>query len=246
MTFFTPEQYVRYQVSKFPTLFAGKSYDDVFFRVMDQLLNVNGNGIRDTQELFKNLTFREFDPNEADKFMRGETVWYGYADVVDCGPFVRPSMSCKPIYVAESDKSLYPDIKLWMESTYYEKDPYPNFEKEYSIVHRSKFKQLGHEWLEAAIRFYTMCLDFFNSPNANRYLYAFPGENDKETSRILDDFERALAKYSTHEDISEAYGVEYTGDLEDFLRRKWAEELARINSYLKDTINMLTSWSNKL
>jgi hypothetical protein len=43
----------------------------------------------------------------------------------------------------------------------------------------------------------------------------------------------------SHSKLVELYGVEYDGDVEAFLRRRWAKELARIRYYLHGTLATL-------
>ena len=244
MKLYTPEQYILRAVSRYPTLFAGYDYDDTKFRVLDQLLNVNGNGIRNDKELLEHLEYHEFDEVDAARYTTGEPVYYGYYEVIMIGDTMLPAPGGESISVLESDRDQHPDVKLWREVTRYKRDPYPNFKKDYSIVWRSDFKALGPEWCKAAIWFYTKCRGYFLG-DCRGYHYSFPKYDtylDRDvTDRTLKDFqERIAGKYESYEALSEAYGVEgYNGDDYDFLSRRWQREKNRILTYINETIKYL-------
>jgi hypothetical protein len=245
MTIYTPEQYILHSVLKYPTLFSGYDYNDTKFRVLDQLLNVNGNGIRDNKELLEELKYCKFDELEALKYTKGESIYYGYYEIDDRFKFTEVGKG-DPIYVLESERDNYPNIKLWNKSTIHTHNPYPNFEKDCSIVWSSDFKSLGQEWREIAIWFYTKCHEYFyDQYQCYSYDYSFPYfdtyQNRDLTHHRLEDFQKHIKdKYESYEALSKAYGVEgYNGDDYDFLVRRWQKEKTRIIAYINETIKYL-------
>ena len=106
MKLYTPEQYILKSASRYPTLFVGNDYNNTKFRVLDQLLNVNGNGIRNDKELLEHLEYHEFDEVDAARYTTGEPVYYGYYEVEMFGSVVTSKSGTDPICVLESDREI--------------------------------------------------------------------------------------------------------------------------------------------
>ena len=66
------------------------------------------------------------------------------------------------------------------------------------------------------------------------YFCAYNGDKREQDSFLI-----AIAKYNSHEEISEAYELEFNGDVDDFLKRRWTKEKDRINSFIDKTIKKL-------
>ena len=138
----------------------------------------------------------------------------------------------------ESEKELHPEVILWIDCKDYPWTPYPNFEKKYSTVYEPEFKDLGNEWIEAAIWFYEECVDFFNN-TPEWYAYAYPCKSQRETDNRVYDMKVRLQSYKSNEEISEAYECEFDGDIDKFLRLRWEKELSRIDRFISETLSYL-------
>jgi len=245
MKLMTPTQYVNRAITEFPTLYAGKGTtpETATFRCMDQLFNVIGNGIRDDEELFEFLAANTKKPyDDYDYRLFTETISFGYSEVNEHGWGVGDSIVC-----VDSDKHLHPEIKKWLDASPIVKiAPYPNFEKEYSTIYQCPaFMTLGKDWLDAAIKFYEKCREFFMSNDVNTYQYAFPSATKKEEEYLLQDFADRLSKYKSYDAITHAYGgeVEYQGDNYDFLCKRWENEKQRCIKFIDETIGyLITAW----
>lgn len=235
----SPRQYVLQSVMAYPAIYNGKCYDDVAVRVFDQLFNVNGNGIRDSKELAKQVRGFPIDEAEAEKYLKGEPIFWGYEKVKKIGDTDLP-IGPSSVVALDCEKHLHPNIKYWLKNTRYDWTPYPNFKEDYSIIYRSNFLTYGDEWLKAAILFYEQAYAFFME-HPQRYLYAFPCATENETKRRTKDMEEMLKKYSSFEEISEAYECEFNGDVVDFQTRRWNKELERILKFIVNTIDLLKS-----
>lgn len=244
----TPKQYVLAKVAEYPTLYADSSYEKSAFRVFDQLFNVIGNGIRNHEELIQEFDVTPVDELNVRKYFTGEPLYWGYEETRDIGDglVIPDTNKYENIIALESEKHLYPNVKLWVKSN--GKDeypdfrvPYPNFEEQYSIVHRTQFFEFGEEWIGAAIWFYEQCNTFFDE-KSEYYHYAYPSHNKKQDERLVRDLSERFRMYSSYEEISKAYGVEFYGDIDDFARRRWQEELKDIRLFINKTINMLDVW----
>ncbi len=233
----SPEQYVYNQVASYPSLYHANSYDAAAKRVFDQLFNVIGNGVDLPDELDRPIV----DQVEVAKFLRGEKVYWGYTEVEELANGVmipKRSSNGKSLICVESEKALHPEVLLWIDCKDYPWTPYPNFEKKYSTVYEPEFKDLGKEWIEAAIWFYEECVEFFNN-TPEWYVYAYPCKFQRETDNRVYDMKVRLQSYKSNEEISEAYGCEFDGDIDKFLRLRWEKDLSRIERFISETLSYL-------
>ena len=233
----SPEQYVYNQVASYPSLYHANSYDAAAKRVFDQLFNVIGNGVDLPDELDRPIV----DQVEVAKFLRGEKVYWGYTEVEELANGVmipKRSSDQNHLVCVESEKTLHPEVLLWIDCKDYPWTPYPNFEKKYSTVYEPEFKDLGNEWIEAAIWFYEECVEFFNN-TPEWYAYAYPCKSQRETDNRVYDMKVRLQSYKSNEEISEAYGCEFDGDIDKFLRLRWEKDLSRIDRFISETLSYL-------
>lgn len=236
----SPRQYVFRQVADYPTLYYGKSYEECAFKVFDQLFNVIGNGIRDQEEMMEYLSVPPVDEQLAKKYMTGEPIYWCYKQVNKWN-----MGEGEPDKLLESELALVRDqYPLTVDATKKLRGepefrvPYPNFQKQYSMVWFDEFLDLDQEWKDAAIWFYTKCKDFFMT-NSQYYHYAFPTSSLREDANRVYDMEERIKKYDSWNKVTEDYGVEYLGDVEDFLSRRWQKELNKIMSFIDGTLARL-------
>jgi hypothetical protein len=255
----TPEQFIHHSISQYPTLYASKrGYAVAELHILDQLLNVIGNGVRDNQELREHLS--EVEEVELDQRYFTDDLYYGYFEVKKFGEgedaFYFPEG--EPISCVEEDKVKHPDVVHWTLCRGYGEEkpflynPYPNFRKEYSVIYQCpEFLELGDEWLKAAIKFYEYCQQFFVD-YAPHYHSAFPTHSAGGDERRLADFAEMIGredKYETFDDITKGYNyrtpedkwIPYEGDNHEFLTLKWQRQLEGINEFLTETIKLLNS-----
>lgn len=198
----TPKQMVIKDVGRWPELYAGQ-YEQSRFRVMDQIFNVNGNGIRSKADFLAYISVPAGTP---------------ISDVVPPDTAVKPKWG--------------DDVRA----------PYPNFQTRYSLVGDCPMKDIPTDWLEEMIWFYNECINFFNGPNVSAYSHAYPCTSTIGSS--LESWTESLAKRRKegqtdaehYAAITKDYECEFNGDVEEFVKRRWATELARIMSFINDTI----------
>jgi hypothetical protein len=234
MKILTPDEYVVNKIQSYPTLVLSETYETSKLKVFNQLFNVIGNGVRDDEELLEQISG---EPMVLSEKAFKETYWYGYDIDLTEKHCIELVTDCY-----ESDKLNYPKVSDWIELKIYPFNPYPNFQVEYSTVYQCPiFLTLGEEWIRAALHFYKHCKEWFKT-NWQYYHLAYPqmGENGNDKSKFQQkDMMEWLEKYSTHEEVTEAYGVEYDGDVDKFMKKRWEKELNRINDYIDSTIRML-------
>jgi hypothetical protein len=239
MKVYTPREYVLLSVGTYPTLCSAPTFDEVALKVFEQLFNVIGNGIRDHEELLEHIAHVEgSDFVTGEKFITSETLMSGYEKTRIIGKDFEIADGYASVHCLESEMGQHPEIKKWIDSRRYPWHPYPNYKEEYSIVYRSNFKELGNEWIDAAIWYYEQAQEYMKTiPNG--YHGAYPTGDAKEDARLIKGYEEFMDKYKTNAEVSAAYGVEYNGNLEEMVAARWKKEHARINEFITNTINYL-------
>lgn len=232
------EQYVHALVAKHPILFASTEYEISKFHVLDQLLNVNGNGIRNSEELFEELL--SVDIVDASRYFTEPTTT-GYYSVVEYGSgYLHPNLNGDKVNCFVSEKDNYPEVKKWVDLDLPSKFkmPYPNFNKAYSIVCRDDgFLSLDKDWLEAAIWFYKKARNIIFL-REHEYHYSFPKILASENEKIL---KSQLVAFGTrtYEEISRDWCHPYDGDIVKFLTTKWEKEKKEIFDFIDETVELL-------
>lgn len=243
----TVDAYVMNCIKHYPSLYSAPSYYKAKMKVLDQLLNVIGNGIRDNEELIEQLEMTDTNITMDDiaKHVSGEKLFYGYTKVTTYEEdgkvvFTSPDRTGKSYNgVLESEKDQYPDVVYWIECSYNEHKPYPNFKEEYSTIYKCpRYLKLDPSFIEAAIEFYEYVKEWFNDNEAH-YSYAFPCATKQETDRRLKEIKQYMTKYKTWDEISEAYGIEYKGDLYQLQIDRWTKEKKRIFQFIEKTLTLL-------
>lgn len=251
----TPEEFIIRAVNAYPSLYAAPSYEDAKFRILDHTLNTIGNGLY--MESFMGEPVTEEETVAAQKWFRCEQAAYGYLKTRKFGEddgWEMPEGDPEVVVPVEEMKD-HPHIVYWVEfDCTAKRDPYPNFQKQYSTVWDNrdiKFAQLGKEWAQAAAWFYSKCHDFFlDSNRVKSYHTAFPKPTERETKNTIADYRRFMGvdKYPTNEDITKAYECEFIGDRNNdedvakFITRRWNKEHQKILNFLHETI----AYTNRL
>lgn len=143
--------------------------------------------------------------------------------------------------------------------------PYPNFNKRYSLVWRPvtytpmtwdaekeemiygeaikvNFTDLSYDWRVAAIEFYEKCLEYFKSDRCSGYTHGFNEDDSNDKAQQIVSMIEALSRYGdiktaeTQEIITQQYKLKFDGDVEAFLRLRWAKERQRIIDFIEETI----------
>jgi hypothetical protein len=233
--FFTPDDYVLCQVDRHPSLYADTTFEGSKLRVLDQLFNVIGNGINDVDALVNCVKKREFNRDRAIRLTAGEKVFYGYYEVRDFGSGVYIGKG-ESITVVDSERHQHPTVVDWLCCGVTPWRPYPNFSKRYSNVFADDFKtKVNDEWVGAAVWYYKKCLEWFET-NSQMYHGAYPSINPARDAQYVLDMFKQRDKYETDEEFSKAYGVEYTGDMDDFMRRRSDKTKASAIEFINEVI----------
>ncbi len=179
------------------------------------------------------MTYVEFPAKQANKWITGRKCLHGvkplkrHIDAFDCH-----------LFIFAEDKHRYPTVTSWADYVPRKPTPYPNFDKDFSLVWTTNITLYGSQWIDAAHRFYNQCKVFFDGDHSS-YAGAYPKPTEKETAQCVADFKKVLDAYPTKEHASVAFGVVYTGNVADFLKRKWKAELEEIRAFLMITSYML-------
>lgn len=226
---FTPDDYVLACVDEYPSLYSASTFERAKLRVYDQLFNVIGNGLSTSD-----LKYRKFNRDRALRFCNGEQAYYGYFKSKKIGDFEMGEG--ESITVGEWERDNHPEVVFWMDCGYCSWRPYPNFNKQYSIIWESDFKEIaGPKWVAEAVWYYKKCREWLEN-NEHEYHGAYPTGDDYKDARYLEDMKKQRERYESDEDFSKAYNIEYTGDMVDFMKRRWQANKEKIFQYIDETI----------
>lgn len=253
MKLLTPTKAVNLKINMHPSLYASAGFEIARLRVYDQIFNVIGNGIRNSEEFVNELRDRRKNVQKPlAKYLSGERLHYGYTETDDFEvgdhkiSMPRHGSSLDEVFI-EAEKADHPEVKYWLGFDVANKFvPYPNFKKEYSTVWNIDTSLLTNNWITEIIWFYRKCEEFFDGPNAHEYHSAVPSDPKKLEARIKDQekfFEKYKKENMSEEEfwrvITENWHCEYRGDTLDFLQRRWQKEHDRIRAFITETIEML-------
>ena len=245
----TPDEFIIRAVNAYPSLYASPSYDEAKFKVLDHTFNTIGNGLY--MESFQGEPVTEEEVAAAQKWFNCTRAAYGYMETRKLGDdpeWLMPEGD--PIITVPEDEMVnHPEIVYWVEfDCDGKRDPYPNFQKQYSMVWDARdinFAMLGREWAQAAGWFYNRCRDYFMDVDQTKtYHTAFPKESKRETANTIADYKRFMGvdKYPTNDDITKAYGCEFIGDRNNdedvaaFIVRRWNADRQNILDFIFETI----------
>lgn len=228
-TLLTPREFVLKYVLEYPSLFAKNTFEESSLAVFDQIFNTIGNGI----ELSAFYT-ASVDEELALSYIN-ERIYYAYKEIEGCDWFDQ-----EPTVIKESELNNPAFVKT-IEIKKNKDSFYPNFQSKYSIFENiPEFLDFGVEWLESVKWFYQQAQNYFLG-NCSNYLFAYPCSTQEESDWRIRDMEDNLGKYKSNEEISEAYGCEYDGDIDKFQRLRWEREKTKILTFLGETLEMLDS-----
>ena len=252
-TIIKPTDFIIRAVNNYPSLYAAPSYGDSKFKILDHVFNTIGNGLYMGSFIGDPATPQA--TSDAQKWFQCERAAYGYekCSTIEYGEYSYSRPSGDPsVVVPLYEMPDHPQISTWVEFDCGAKEsPYPNFKKEYSMVwdvRDIKFSDLGVEWADAAIWYYTKCKEFFlDDVRSKKYYSAFPSTNERDTKKTVKDYMEVLSKYESADAITAAYEVEFIGDphsdddVSSFIERRWMKEKQRILSFIEETDSFLVN-----
>lgn len=256
----TAEQAFNRSMNVYPSLYSSPSVELSKFKYFDHVFNTIGNGTRSLEEFVDRHTINKEDEDVIteypEKYISEQPLFMVYKEFTMIGNHKSPKngSDIDGLYT-ESEVAEMPDTysTLQINKKYkWDEDkefsPYPNFRKDYSMVWNIGVTTLDDSWTNAAIWYYEKAKKFFNSEHVSNYHGAYP-KTEKNISRIVADYEKAFERYKTeemtelefHKTISDAYELEYNGNIQDFIQRRWNKELSRILNFIDETLVKLKS-----
>ncbi len=259
-TFPTVEQYVLWMVAKYPTILIGRDMDETRLNVADQLLNTNGNGIRDDDEFVAELEMCKREATQAvtergrdyiangvfqclvipERFRGVDLAKLPHADMIDyislVGTLDSEKLTSDEVaqFVA-SNPGLIP-----MQVERRRRRPYPCFNQRFSPLSGfiSTYITLDDDWIQFAVEFYENCLERFIADEED-YAYRWPHLNSADNDRERAEWAERLIKFDSHEEASAAFGAKYNGDIDAFLIRRWQAFREKSIAFIRRTLNVL-------
>lgn len=259
----TAHQAFNVSMNEYPSLYTDPVLEQAKLKYYDHIFNVIGNGYRDINEFIEGHTINKhnkgFIDSFPDKYISVQPLYQAYTETYENSPFPRgKSESClMGLYTEEELKSM-PQVKhtLQVNKSYRRREtfvPYPNFQKNYSIIW-DNVSVLDKSWFEEAHFFYSKCKEFFASKHVHLYHSAIPSEENTEAwDKLIATYETNFARLKTenmneqqyHQAISTAYEFEYTGNTKEFIKDRWKIEHTRINEFFDETLERLQVLMNQ-
>lgn len=250
------EEVVNVSINTYPTLYASNSLNEAKMKVYDQIFNTIGNGIRDSVELqdayCSNSTLKDISKHLPNKYISEEKLYQGFTGINDEMSSILGENA--PDYSTLIDELLTfneaeddPEIKVLREFKKHEFTPYPNFKEEYSLFYQDSVK-LPEDWLVELKWFYLSCKEFFLSDSVYNYHYFYPRDSKEDKwNRLIDGYSKQFEKYkqSSEDDaefykkVSEAYELEFDGNIVDFIKRRGDKEISRVLRFIDKTVNLI-------
>ena len=242
-------------INMHPTLYNGKTFEDSKLKVLNHLFNVIGNGIRELEDFIERFQYNECYTKHYEtpkkEYTNGTPLYRLYTEVekkFDDFLWPKPDSLLEGAYSEEDLINVEYEVKIPV--SFHEFHPYPNFKKEYSTIW--KFSEIfDKDWLLNIKWFYEKCLDYHKSDRIYSDFQAIPKDfnNPKWEVRIeeqIKSFNRTSKKRrswdeSFEECISREYGCEYTGDVKDFIIRRFIKENDRRISFIEETIEYVNT-----
>lgn len=238
----TPKQYYAKKLSNSRTYYSMFSnFNSARFYFLDHILNVIGNGIENFNEFLNEIKLDrkkyDFDKQVA---LFEEKIYNGYYTVdyfsedenkvvtsskIPENADYSPSFDKAVCSVFDSERKQYSTIIVWKENENRREDfkPYPNFNKQHTVLYKIDFSKLDYKdlWIKEFIYFYEECIRYFKSEKSNRHIYAFPTGNSNRDKYIITEYKKTFKRYDSNESISDAFGIQYNGDVEKFATDRW-------------------------
>lgn len=229
----SPNEYITRSIISYPTLYLKYDFEQSKMAVLGHMFNTIGSG---THDFINTITGKPLDFNTIKDFF-GDVPVYQYE---------KNGQSKLVTHLTDDQENfVYPIEK---DINHFHK-PYPNFQKQYSLVYSSNYSLMDNEWKQAALDFYLYCKDFFNNPERSKtYNHSFEFDSfdtlsDSQKSEITD-MKKIIHNLSLKQ-ISKNYGTEFFGDpkndedIANFLQNRWFKEKEKIYKFLDETISML-------
>lgn len=256
----TAEQAFNYSMNMHPILYSSKSIELSKFKFFDHMFNVIGNGYHTLEDVIENHIINSnnelLTESYPEKYISAQPLFMVYKEHQMIGNHKSPKNGTEitGLYTQEEVAGMpesYSTIQINKKYKFVDEkefSPYPNFSKKYSMVWQMDMSKLDKSWTEYAIWYYEKAKEFFNGDNVSDYHGAYP-KNEKEISRLISDYNKAFERYKTEDmtesdfnkAISEAYELEYYGDTDEFIQRRWKNELHRILKFIDETLSKFKS-----
>ncbi len=220
----TADEYAIKSIANYPGLYLKNSYEESKHAVMEHVFNVIGTGSSEFKEYIKGI------PVEYSK--------------------IENLFGDKKVYERKVNEKLKIEFDEKEGSHLINKNshwnPYPNFQKKYSVVHSEVFKDVDLSWKKAAFDYYKKAKEYFNDEKKFKdYHSYFPNENlNKKQKKTINEMKNRF-EHLTEEQISKNYEVEFIGkknndsDIIHFMNRWWEKDKKKINEFIDETLKML-------
>lgn len=253
----TAEQAFNMSMNIYPILYSAKTIEDARFKFFDHIFNTIGNGNNTLEDFKANFTINSSNQHLIDsfpsKYITSQPLYTCYTKIKDTvGGFHIPDQhsALLGIYTKEEIQKM-PEVKSYIQANDVKNDdilfiPYPNFQKEYSMIWRYDLTKIDESWFKAAKEYYLHAKEFFHSDLVNLYHNAAPID-EKEMQKSIQEYEFFFQKYKKenvtqeeyYQTISKNYNHFYDGDTKKFIQERWNKEKNRILNFIDETLEKI-------
>lgn len=250
------EEVFNVSINTYPTLYASNSLNEAKMKIYDQIFNTIGNGIRDSVEL-QDAYYPDSAPENISKYLPNkyvseEKLYQGFTDIDnEMSSILGKNAPDRSTLIDElltfNEAEANPEIKVLREFKKHEFKPYPNFKEEYSLFYQDGVN-LPEDWLVELKWFYLSCKKLFLSDSVYDYHYFYPRDSEEDKwNRLVDGYLKQFEKYKQsseddaefHKKVSEAYELEFDGNIVDFIKRRGDKEISRVLRFIDKTVNLI-------
>lgn len=239
------EQIFIYKLNKHPCLYLSDSLFCAKMKIYDSILNVIGNGIRSVEDLYDDISLSDVELFELKEKYVSEV------DLYRC--YFTDDRRSADYYLVlteeEANRNQFIVSKSKIKKNNFE--PYPNFQKKYSIVWTPEIDKFDLPSLKEILWFYQECLKYFNSEHKYS-IFIRAKDNTPQFDNLVinykDKFKKFFDESETEEEafelISKSYNCQFKGDIKEFIFNKANSELNYALTFINETINMIENKIN--
>ena len=238
----TIEQAFNVAMNEYPSVWTASTLELAKLKFYDHVFNTIGNGLHTVNEFESEFTITDENKHLIDTFPEK---YITSAPLYSVGTKNALNQMCyiSGLYTETEAKELQSTGHFYHQSNRWADYfvPYPNFDPEYSLVYTIDLKEYDPSWTIAAIYYYSAMEQWFKSVSVCDYPNA---SHLRDMQSSIRSYEQAFNRYEgdattadeRNANITRAYGIPYTGDIEQFIHTRWDAELNRIMTFIDETL----------
>jgi hypothetical protein len=248
-----PEQNLTVNLIAHPILYASHDKDISRLKILDHIFNCIGGGYGELEDFIENMMLTDAREKMASQdisrfFNENDTKFVYNKKYQSMGMDFQDPMHFIGI-LNEQEITERNDVK-YVDNGRKKSEfiPYPNFEKEYSILWKYDMSFLSEDWLNEIKWFYQECRVFFNTDSVHEYHGFYPKESEtKKWDNLIKAFADRFEHYKkddmtleeVYQNISDAYLTDFDGDVKKFIKTHFDKNRTNALKFIDETIDKI-------